>query len=268
MKSAWSALRFAPLLCCAFFGLLSGVSYGQDANTINVLDFSDGLADLYGRWEVNQGRTTFLLFISKRFVKDFGGCRWHYRVLAAEPFRDARLGDMHRLDMEMFSAEKGSTNNGYDCQSLSAWYWRLSVPDSEAVYTVMQVDECNSEESFDKFRELSRTAESARGVRDVRGCQYYLMDREQGHIGDAPSFPCPLVHNDVEKLICKNDEVAQQDAYLSALYARAIHRSHGAHELRDSQRQWLQQRNTCRDEVCLAKSYQRRIRELLTLLYG
>lgn len=75
---------------------------------------------------------------------------------------------------------------------------------------------------------------------------------------DVPSFDCTKAGNYAERTICGeyNSHLRMKDRDMAALYGEV----RGAGKVTtQSQRQWIQSRNRCADEECLAASYDRRM---------
>jgi len=78
-----------------------------------------------------------------------------------------------------------------------------------------------------------------------------------------PSFDCATAHNDAERLICSDEDLARRDVELARLYRRA--RDHAADEsaVIAEQRDWIAlHRNACTSKHCLYRAYRHREREL------
>jgi len=82
---------------------------------------------------------------------------------------------------------------------------------------------------------------------------------------EAASFDCNKASTSIEKLICADSRLGELDSRLAAVYKKAVSENPG---LRDSQRQWITQRNSCGDTTCLADAYKKRIDELTLLSQG
>ncbi|MEO0620193.1 MAG: hypothetical protein AAFZ01_13055 [Pseudomonadota bacterium] len=82
----------------------------------------------------------------------------------------------------------------------------------------------------------------------------------------GPSFSCSAASNAAERTICRFDNLSQLDRRMARLYddARDAARSNRARrDLRDEQRDWVRDRNDCRnDRRCLRDKYRDRIAEL------
>ncbi len=82
----------------------------------------------------------------------------------------------------------------------------------------------------------------------------------------AASFDCSKATTRVEKLICENPSLAQQDTELGQLYKAVFEQSRLPGNIKNAQRQWLKERNRCSSVDCLTDQYQQRqasLRELL-----
>jgi uncharacterized protein len=80
-----------------------------------------------------------------------------------------------------------------------------------------------------------------------------------------PSFDCRTDTQAVERTICANAALASRDRILSETYYRIADRlSQGERvALRDRQREWIRQRNTCgTDAGCIARAYDARLAQL------
>lgn len=81
---------------------------------------------------------------------------------------------------------------------------------------------------------------------------------------NAASFDCTANLTDTEERICATPELASLDSDLGDLYQGLTSELSASDldALRVSQRQWLQQRNRCPDDLCLLATYQTRLTEL------
>jgi TPR repeat protein len=78
-----------------------------------------------------------------------------------------------------------------------------------------------------------------------------------------PSFDCATAHNEAERLICSDDDLARRDVELARLYRHA--RDHAADEgvVIAEQRDWIAlRRNACTSKECLYRAYRHRARAL------
>lgn len=84
----------------------------------------------------------------------------------------------------------------------------------------------------------------------------------------SPSFDCAKASSDVEKLICKDAELAQLDNSLASLYSTVLKNTPAAEQksLKAEQRGWVKGRDDCwkSDDLrgCVAGEYRARIAEL------
>lgn len=76
----------------------------------------------------------------------------------------------------------------------------------------------------------------------------------------AASFDCYLKLNNVEKLICGNQQVSALDEKLSDIYGVNKKTYKNSDDLRNDQLSWLRrERNICKDVTCLVRVYESRI---------
>lgn len=75
----------------------------------------------------------------------------------------------------------------------------------------------------------------------------------------AASFDCSKASNYAEKEICRDGYLSSLDSMLSSEYRRAQEASRDEAALRDSQRQWIVERNQCATQKCLDMSISDRI---------
>lgn len=81
----------------------------------------------------------------------------------------------------------------------------------------------------------------------------------------AASFDCIKAKNNVEHLICDNQEISKLDDELSASYVSGLQNESQAEAIKRDQRQWIKVRNNCLSADCLVLSYQNRISELAVM---
>jgi uncharacterized protein len=86
----------------------------------------------------------------------------------------------------------------------------------------------------------------------------------------AASFDCALAKSEIEKAICKNEELSALDEYLGRYYAAAREAVTPAEQcLVINQRGWIRtQRAACKDDACLKQAYLQRLAELDPLQPG
>lgn len=76
----------------------------------------------------------------------------------------------------------------------------------------------------------------------------------------AASFDCEKAGNHVEELICTNDELSKLDERMAGLYETALLDEKLAGKVKQTQRQWLKERNSCSDAACVKSAYETRMR--------
>lgn len=106
---------------------------------------------------------------------------------------------------------------------------------------------------------IDRTGASAR----IDAAQFQPAPHDEPEEG-GPSFDCKASTTRVEKTICEDSELAEQDMALAKLF-KEIRQGHATiaarNELRDFQRKWLKERDaTCKAaaniKICLGNQYQ------------
>lgn len=78
----------------------------------------------------------------------------------------------------------------------------------------------------------------------------------------AASFDCAKAQTRVEKLICSDAELSKLDDDLTAAYTTALKSDDKVTSIRQTQRQWLKDRNSCTDANCLIGAYAERLAAL------
>lgn len=78
----------------------------------------------------------------------------------------------------------------------------------------------------------------------------------------AASFDCAKAATAVEKMICNDDGLSRLDDQMAADYKAQLAARSNDPSVREAQATWLQERNRCRDEVCLGFVYLDRLRAL------
>jgi uncharacterized protein len=82
----------------------------------------------------------------------------------------------------------------------------------------------------------------------------------------AASFDCAKASTNVEKLICMDAIISQQDEQLEQVYKGVLGKIVDKESLRRAQRIWLKEkRNFCKDAMCLMQAYHERIAQLNSL---
>lgn len=73
------------------------------------------------------------------------------------------------------------------------------------------------------------------------------------------SFDCTKVTTKVEKIICSDEKLTKLDSNLSQIYSDFYFVTT---EIKSDQREWMKQRNQCKDTACIKKAYESRIADL------
>jgi uncharacterized protein len=74
------------------------------------------------------------------------------------------------------------------------------------------------------------------------------------------SFDCAKAQSNVEKMICADEKLAKLDSELFQIYSDFYFLSK---EIKGDQREWMKQRNQCKNIVCIQKTYEIRIADLI-----
>lgn len=75
----------------------------------------------------------------------------------------------------------------------------------------------------------------------------------------AASFDCGKAHTKVEKLICVDTELSKLDDELNAAYKTVLQDMKNAAAIRQTQKQWMKERNGCPDMACVKRVYETRL---------
>jgi len=78
----------------------------------------------------------------------------------------------------------------------------------------------------------------------------------------AASFDCGKAATTVEKLICADVELSKLDEELTSNYKTALQDEKQGKAIRQTQKQWLMERNGCSDAACVKRAYETRLHEL------
>lgn len=81
-------------------------------------------------------------------------------------------------------------------------------------------------------------------------------------IGVAASFDCTKAVSRTERMICTNASLSELDDKLAETFSLELEREAFITSLRASQRNWLNQRNSCQDIACIRLRYEQRIAQL------
>lgn len=76
------------------------------------------------------------------------------------------------------------------------------------------------------------------------------------------SFDCSKATSDVEKMICKDDELSKMDENLTITFWQAMNKVYDKSELKKEQSLWIKERNKCQDIKCIQTQYVERIKAL------
>ena len=77
----------------------------------------------------------------------------------------------------------------------------------------------------------------------------------------AASFDCAKAQSKVEKMICADAELSKLDEDMAQAYSAALKETDNA-GVRQNQKQWAMQRNSCTEVACVKDAYVKRIAEL------
>lgn len=78
----------------------------------------------------------------------------------------------------------------------------------------------------------------------------------------AASFDCGKATTKVERLICANTTLSKLDEELAAAYKTALQDKKQSDFIRQTQKQWMKERNGCSDAVCVKRAYEDRLKVL------
>jgi uncharacterized protein YecT (DUF1311 family) len=76
------------------------------------------------------------------------------------------------------------------------------------------------------------------------------------------SFDCAKASNKVEKMICANPVLSTLDENLSKIFKEAVKATDDKEQLKKEQFLWIKERDHCKENICVQKSYKKRISEL------
>lgn len=83
-----------------------------------------------------------------------------------------------------------------------------------------------------------------------------------GFQNDVFAFNCNEAKNKIEKWICTDGGILEQDRLLQLRYKEVLATADAVTEIRATQRKWLEARNACSDKTCVEKEYRARLAEL------
>lgn len=75
----------------------------------------------------------------------------------------------------------------------------------------------------------------------------------------AASFDCGQAKSAVDQAICQHADLSDLDEQLAEAYKNALVRSSDANQLKNQQRDWIKQRNACKNTNCLKQAYEFRL---------
>lgn len=78
----------------------------------------------------------------------------------------------------------------------------------------------------------------------------------------AASFDCKKAASTVEHSVCDDPELNSLDSQLQGAYLGALDRSNHPDKIKEQQRAWLKQRDSCADPGCLSSAYTNQIQLL------
>lgn len=78
----------------------------------------------------------------------------------------------------------------------------------------------------------------------------------------AASFDCAKASTKIEKLICTDAALSLLDEELAGAYKAALQDEKQADSIRQAQKQWMKERNTCDDAYCVKRTYAARLEGL------
>jgi uncharacterized protein len=78
----------------------------------------------------------------------------------------------------------------------------------------------------------------------------------------AASFDCTKASTNVEKMICNDANLSTLDENMAAAYSRVLMKYSNFVGIKQQQRDWISQRNQCKEITCLTNEYNKRIAEL------
>src|SRR4051812_35066873 len=79
------------------------------------------------------------------------------------------------------------------------------------------------------------------------------------HLAYATSFDCAKAATKVEKLVCADAELSKLDEELNGAYKTALQDEKHAVSVRQTQKQWMKERNACSDAACVKRAYEERV---------
>lgn len=81
----------------------------------------------------------------------------------------------------------------------------------------------------------------------------------------AASFNCAKASTNIEKMICGNAELSKLDEELNAAYKIVLQDEKRENTIKQAQKLWIKERNSCLDIICLKGTYSARTAQLLSI---
>ena len=78
----------------------------------------------------------------------------------------------------------------------------------------------------------------------------------------AASFDCKKAGTTVENIICNDEKISKLDEVMADNYKAMSHSNIGEGALKDlkqTQKEWIKERNNCANNNCIKTSYEKRI---------
>ena len=84
-----------------------------------------------------------------------------------------------------------------------------------------------------------------------------------GAVAQAASFDCAKADTTVEHLICESPEISKLDEEMASRYKLALRDKAKSSVVKQEQKEWINRRNNCVDELCVKRAYLGRNMSLL-----
>lgn len=81
----------------------------------------------------------------------------------------------------------------------------------------------------------------------------------------AASFDCTKASTKVERIICDNPEISKLDEELNTAYKATLQDVKQVDSIKQAQKQWMKERNSCSDAACVKRAYEARLSSLSTI---
>lgn len=86
-----------------------------------------------------------------------------------------------------------------------------------------------------------------------------------GDTAQAASFDCAKAMTKVEKFVCDDAVLSKLDEDLNVVYKAALQDKQRAGTIKQTQKQWLKERNSCMDAACVEEAYEARLSALAVM---